>query len=203
MLVPVTCPNCKRARDLSFFSRVELFFAANDVADEKKVAVFLSLIGSKTYSLLRNLVSPTRPQEKLYKDLVEVLKAHYEPKHIVIAERFHFHRRAQAGGESISEYLAELRRLSTHCEFGAYLKEALRDRLVCGLRSESIQKKLLTVADLSLAEAQKLSLRMEAAEKSAKSLKNHGACSEQSINESVLSMWQNKSRPERVSFQRR
>ena len=65
----------------SYTERVELFFAANDVADEKKVAVFLSLIGSKTYSLLRNLVSPTRPQEKSYKDLVEVLKAHYEPKH--------------------------------------------------------------------------------------------------------------------------
>ena len=42
---------------------------------------------------------------------------------------------------------------------------------MCGLRSESIQKKLLTVADLSLANAQKLSLGMEAAEKSAKSLK--------------------------------
>ena len=181
-----------------------LISVANDVADEKKVAVFLSLIGSKTYSLLRNLVSPTRPQEKLYKDLVEVLKDHYEPKHIVIAERFHFHRRAQAGGESISEYLAELRRLSTHCEFGAYLEEALRDRLVCGLRSESIQKKLLTVADLSLVKAQEVSLGMEAAEKSAKLLKTmEPAVNKVAINESVLSMWQNKSRPERVSFQRR
>ena len=99
---------------------------------------------------------------------MDVLKAHFEPKHIVIAERFHFHRRAQAKGESISDYLAELRRLSTHCEFGAYLKEALRDRLMCGLWNESIQKKL---ADLSLAKAQKLLLGMEAAEKNARSLK--------------------------------
>ena len=76
----------------SYTERVELFFAANDVADEKKVAVFLSLIGSKTYSLLRNLVSPAPPQDKSYKDLVDVLKAHFEPKHIIIAERFHFHR---------------------------------------------------------------------------------------------------------------
>ena len=41
----------------SYTERVELCFAANDV-DEKKVAVFLSLFGSKTYSLLHNLVSP-------------------------------------------------------------------------------------------------------------------------------------------------
>ena len=36
---------------------------------------------------------------------------------------------------------------------------------------EMIQKKLVTVGDLSLTEAQKLSLGMEAAEKSARSLK--------------------------------
>ena len=67
--------------------------------------------------------------------------------------------------------MAELRRLSTHCKFGAFLDEALRDRLVCGLRSESIQKKLLTEADLTLTKAINLSVGMEAADKNAKSLK--------------------------------
>ena len=80
----------------SYMERVELFFAAN-VADAKKVPVLLSLIGSKTYGLLRNLISPSSPAEKKY-------KAHFEPKPIVIVERFHFHRRTQAVGESISEY---------------------------------------------------------------------------------------------------
>lgn len=62
---------------------------------------------------------------------------------LVIAERFHFHQRLQAVGESIADYIAELRRLTTHCEYGAHLDEALRDRLVCGLRNMSIQKKLV------------------------------------------------------------
>ena len=38
---------------LSYLERVELFFDANDIVDEKKVAVFFSVVGSKTYSLLR------------------------------------------------------------------------------------------------------------------------------------------------------
>jgi len=33
----------------------------------------------------------------------------------------------------IAEYVAELRSLAAHCDFGDYLEEALRDRLVCGL----------------------------------------------------------------------
>ena len=98
----------------SYIERVELFFEANSIADEK-VTVVLSLVGSKTYSLLRSLVAPAKPNEKSYKDLVAVLMKHFEPTPIVIAERFHFHRRAQAVGESISEYMAELRKLTTHC----------------------------------------------------------------------------------------
>lgn len=90
----------------------------------------------------------------------------------MIAERFHFHRRNQASSESIAEYIAELRRLSTHCEFGAYLDQALRDRLVCGLRNENIQKRLLAESDLKLQKAMDLALGMEAADRNAKSLKN-------------------------------
>ena len=102
--------------------------------------MFLSVIGGRTYSLLRNLLAPAKPSEKELDYLTATLKNHYEPKKIVIAERFHFHRRNQAVGESIADYVAELRRLSTHCRFEAYLEQALRDRLVCGIRSETIQR---------------------------------------------------------------
>ena len=43
---------------------MELFLQANAVADGRKVAVFLTLIGPKTYGLLRNLVAPEKPSEK-------------------------------------------------------------------------------------------------------------------------------------------
>ena len=76
---------------------------------------------------------------------------HFEPKPLIIAERFTFHCRNQSTSESILEYVAELRRLATHREFGGYREQALRDRFVCGLRSENIQKRLLSEADLTLA----------------------------------------------------
>ena len=64
--------------------------------------------------------------------------------------------------------MAELRNLTTHCQFGGYLAEAVRDRLVCRLRNEAIQRKLFTEADFTLARALELSLGIEAAEKNAK-----------------------------------
>ena len=50
----------------------------------------------------------------------------------------------QKSGESISTYLASLKQLAETCDFEGFLDEALRDQLVCGLRSEAIQKRLLT-----------------------------------------------------------
>ena len=90
------------------------------------------------------------------------LKKHFAPIKIVIFERFHFHRRSQGPEETISEFLAELRRLATHCSFGEFLNDALRDRLVCGLRSESIQRKLLSQQELSLTQAIDMVKGMEA-----------------------------------------
>ena len=31
---------------------------------------------------------------------------------------------------------------NTHCKFGTYLEEALRDRFVCGLRNEAMQRRI-------------------------------------------------------------
>ena len=82
-----------------------------------------------------------------------------------IAERFRFHKRHQLEGETVSAYLAELKTLSLHCEFGTNLGDSLRDRLVCGLNNALIQKRLLSERDLTLAKATQIALSMEAAAK--------------------------------------
>ena len=71
-------------------------------------------------------------------------------------------------GETITEYVAELRRLAATCEFGEFLNDALRDRLVCGQRNESVQKRLLSEANLTFSKALKLAQSMELADKTLK-----------------------------------
>ena len=88
------------------------------------MAVLLIVIGSIIYALLSNLVAPSKPKEKNFSKFSEVLQRHFDPNPLVIAERFHFHRRDHAPGKSISNYLAELRRLATHCDFGEYPEQA-------------------------------------------------------------------------------
>ena len=127
----------------SFSDYVEqgnLFFTVNEVPEEKRVPVFQTIVGKSTYALLRNLLQPTLPKDKRFEDIMEILKKHYQLALSVIAERFQFQKRTQKEGESVAEYVAKLKQLSTHCRFEAYLNVALRDRLVCGLRKELTQK---------------------------------------------------------------
>ncbi len=43
----------------AYLERLNLYFDANGVAEEKKVSVLLTVIGAENYTLLRGLVSPT------------------------------------------------------------------------------------------------------------------------------------------------
>ena len=111
----------------AYLEFVELFFTANGIEEGKQLPVLLTSIGRETYALLCNLLAPDKPSAKTFAQHKVALQCHFYPKPLVIVERFCFHRRCQQVGESIAEYITELRRLATNCEFGEYLERALRD----------------------------------------------------------------------------
>ena len=82
-----------------YMERVNLFFTANDVPDEKKVLVFLTVVGKPTYALLRDLLQPSSPIDKTLQDITDVLKKHYQPTPSLIAERFQFHKGTRKKGK--------------------------------------------------------------------------------------------------------
>ena len=61
--------------------------------------------------------------------------------------------------------MAELKKLSTECEYGDSLNEVIRDRLVCGVNDRRIQKRLLAEPDLTFKKAMEIAQAMEAADK--------------------------------------
>lgn len=142
----------------AYIERVEQYFLANGVADDKKLAVLLTVIGGKTYSLLQTLTSPEKPADKTFSKIMEILKGHLSPEPLVIAERFRFHKRDQWKDENINTYISEIKTLSEQCEFGTTLNDSLRDRFVCGLYNEAIQKRLLVETRLHSRKRSKLPL---------------------------------------------
>ena len=52
---------------------MSIFLKANKVKEEDRVPVFLSIVGGKVYSLLRDLLAPALSQDSTYDTLVEAL----------------------------------------------------------------------------------------------------------------------------------
>jgi hypothetical protein len=155
----------------SYQERLEQVLAVNDIPNDKKVAVLLSVMGGKAYDKLRSLTAPAKPKDKSFKVLCETMTSHFSPKPLIIAERFRFYKRNQQTGESIAEYCVAIQRLTEHCEFGTTLNDALRDRLVCGLANEHVQRKLLVEADLTYERAKAIAIASETATKDAEELR--------------------------------
>ncbi|XP_064472875.1 uncharacterized protein LOC135387707 [Ornithodoros turicata] len=146
-----------------YVERFEQFLEANGITEAaKQRSVFLSVCGASTYSLVRSLTLPKKPSECTYSDIAQRLTDHFAPKPSEILRRYHFHKRDQKAGENIMDYIAEIRRLSEFCNFQA-LDNMLRDRLVCGIQDQTVQKRLFAEPQLTLKSAMDLALAAEAA----------------------------------------
>ena len=130
----------------------------------KSKLIFLTVIGNETYSLSRNLLAPESPAGKTVKTLSETLIDHLKPQPIIIAERYKFYCRDQSENETVTKYLAELRKLTLNCDFKDFLDQALRYRFVCGLQNNSIRRRLLAERKLTLKPAIELAKAMENAD---------------------------------------
>ena len=131
--------------DWSAYSELlQQYFEANDVADAgKQRAVLLSGCGLSTYKFIRNLVAPRKPRDCSFAELTEAVRNHHEPRPSIIVQRFKFNTCSRKQGDSVASFVAGLRRLTEHCDFGVRLEDMLRDRLVCGINEPTLQRRLL------------------------------------------------------------
>ena len=96
--------------------------------------------------------------------MIAVLQEHFSPTPSVTLERFKFNTTVRSPSQSISSYAAHLQNLAQHCTFENQLDKNIRDRLLCGVNDECIQKRLFSEKDLTLAKALDIALAMEKAE---------------------------------------
>lgn len=154
----------------SYFERFENYVDINDVPEEKKLKLFLNVLGAEAYEELKKIVVPHLPSQKTFGEVKQLLEGHFSPAHSIIAERCKFNRRMQHENEGVKDFITELKHLARDCNFGTFLNDALRDRLVAGLRDEETQRALFAQADLTFELACKTALEKELAAQQAKQM---------------------------------
>ena len=139
---------------VSYEERFRFFLTANEVTeDDKKQAIFQITCGAATCSLVRSLSAPKKPSELTFTEIIKLAAEHYKLKPSLAIQRFKFNSQSRQAGKTVAVYLAELKRLSEHCDYGDILQDMLQDRLVCGIQDQRTQRRLLAESDLTLQKA--------------------------------------------------
>ncbi|KAJ8927083.1 hypothetical protein NQ314_020490 [Rhamnusium bicolor] len=86
-----TLANFKQGDDFEIFEeRLEQFFLANRIENERKVSVLLTSIDEETYKTLKNLCDPAKPKDKSYEQLIGLLSTQFKASVSVYRRRIQF-----------------------------------------------------------------------------------------------------------------
>lgn len=96
-------------------------------------ALQVSSLRDNVVHLLQCHPSSVSVNSRTCEQIVECLEEQYDPQVNETAASFSFFMREQQGGESVRDYVCDLRRLAKNCNFGDSLNRMLRDHTVCSI----------------------------------------------------------------------
>ncbi|KAG4069584.1 hypothetical protein HA402_005122 [Bradysia odoriphaga] len=173
----------------SYEERLNQIFIVNNIEEEKKTALFITISGEAMYDICKSFTTPDKPSTKKYSDLIDLIKKHFTAKRNKRAERYKFNKVSQkngeSSGESLREFIIRLKNASHTCEFRdllykehdpaiarkiaeiklKILDKALTDRFVTGLRYEKIKQQLFSDEKADFEKCCEKALQFEMVEK--------------------------------------
>ncbi|CAH2085636.1 unnamed protein product [Euphydryas editha] len=149
----------------NYIDRLKFCFEANGILlDGARRANFFTVCGAEVFETFLALITPRKASEVTFTEIEKILTKHYSPKPNEISMSYKFYTRNQNTNETASEYIAQLRKISSSCNFKE-LERMLRDRLVCGMKDQRLQYELLKRDSLSYQDVVDAMLSSESAGK--------------------------------------
>ena len=106
----------------SYLEWLQEYFTVYDIENDednaaKRRAILLTSTGSNCVRVLKDLAFLDAPYTKTFDRLATLLREHFKPTRLKIAERFRFHSAVQQQGQSIADFVCELNKLAGTREF--------------------------------------------------------------------------------------
>lgn len=176
----IACFDVEAGNWQTYCDRLDMYFLVNKVEDNLKLPTLISGIGDAAYELMVNLCSPKKPCDCDYKEVIKIMANYLQPKPSVVAERFKFRQCRQSNGQSVANFMAELKKASKYCDFGTTLDDNMRDQFVCGVNSDLVRQRLFAEESLSYNKAVMVTTTLEAAERDSHAIGDNASSSERS-----------------------
>jgi hypothetical protein len=156
-----------------------VLFEKTELKERTEEEYFLLFVGEKAHDIHKTLTfetpefevtSGTRTWKRTTEELRKAFREYCSPKKNLTYERHKFNIRNHEENQSIDQYVTELRTLASTCEFENLKDGLIRDRIVCGIRNQTLKERLLREADLTLKKAVDICRAAEISREQVKSL---------------------------------
>ena len=132
-------------------------------SEEERCSYFLLCIGEKGREIYQTLTFATPETEEgkggtlVWKRTTQQLRNGFtqycNSRKKITYERHKFNIRDQIENETIDQYVTVQQTLAATCEFESLHDGLIRDRIVCGIKNQSLKERLLRETDLTLTKA--------------------------------------------------
>ena len=153
--------------------RFNLYLVASGIGDKTakvQASTLLHVIGPNALDIYNTFARDAEGNEMKVDKIIEKFKAYCNPRKNITYERHVFNTRNQKAGDSIDQYVTDLRTKAKTCEFGTLCESLIRDRVVCGIMNNMLHARLLRESELTLKTAIDICRATEVSLEQAKSL---------------------------------
>ncbi|VDP93459.1 unnamed protein product [Echinostoma caproni] len=120
--------------------RFELWCSIRKGGMQNQSVLFLMLGGRELFSLVKNLSFPNVPAELPFEKLKSLLLDHILPVNFQATEWAKFNSVIRAANKPRREFVLQLNKQESNCNYGDTFEELLWDRLIAGIKNTSLQR---------------------------------------------------------------
>ncbi|XP_046601433.1 uncharacterized protein K02A2.6-like [Neodiprion lecontei] len=125
---------------------------ANKKSEATQCAQLLHYIGEDGFKIFTTFTIPDEEKDKL-QPLIKKFEEHFLPKENLAYERYQFFSYRQRDGETLEQFITELKKKAKKCKLGSLNDELIKTMITCGVADGSIREKLLQNDEQTLQEA--------------------------------------------------
>lgn len=129
---------------------------ANDLQDQpetKRVAILLSFVGEDALKIYNTFQWNNESDSRNLNMILGKFEEYYSPLKNTTYERYIFNCRKQNPGETVDEFVTNLKLLAENCEFGAIKDSLIRDAIITGISDSVLREHMLIDSGLTLEKA--------------------------------------------------
>ena len=134
----------------------EIFSLASGLSEKDagvQAATFLHVAGPEALEVYNTFSWAANGDKNKVDKIMEKFDQYCNPRKNVTWERHKFNTRNQQPGETIDQYVTDLKTKAQTCEFAELKDGLIRDRVVCGIICDRTRARLLKEAELTLQKA--------------------------------------------------